>query len=164
MATNKPQDNTFSLDSFKVLLSKSYLNILKSDNDLDRVQEYLTDESTLNDECMSVGKMIELHRAITHRQRTNVQLLTQLFSISNKNEQIKLLLAELTKIKEINDEKNAVPELTPEAKAIIMGLRNYMLEEYNKERGLPAPHEDMPYNEDDVIDIDLGYSQDEDEE
>jgi hypothetical protein len=136
--------SSFNLDSFGVLLSNAYLNIMSSDDNLGRIEEYLTAEDTLMSEEMSNSKMIELYRAITQRQKNNIHLLTQLISISNRNEQIKFLLAELTKIKEVSAEKNDVPELSDKTKAALLGIRKLMQEEYNKQYGI------IPKDSDDI--------------
>ena len=122
------KQKTFSLDSFGVLLTNAYFNILGTDSSLELLQEHLTAPDTMLGEDMSTGKLIELYRAITNRQRNNIQLLTQLISISNRNEQIKLLLAELTKIKEIKETGDNIPKLSPNAQAALLGLRKLMLE------------------------------------
>lgn len=130
------KSNGFNLDSYKVLLGSAYFNILQSDTDLSKIQEHLTSDETLLNEEMSTGQMINLFRAITNRQKNNIHLLTQLIGISNKNEQIKLLLAELTKIKEVANTENNVPKLTPNTQAALLGIRRLMLEAYNEERGI----------------------------
>lgn len=133
---NNKYINNFNLDSFKVLLGSAYMNIMTSDSNLSKIEDFLTSDENLLSEEMSSSKMTELYRAITQRQKNNIQLLTQLISISNRNEQIKLLLAELTKIKEITNKENDVPELSSKTQAALIGIRKLMQEEYEKERGI----------------------------
>ena len=120
---------SFSLDSFGVLLSNAYFNILDTDSSLGLLQEYLVSDDTLLNGEMSTGQMVNLYRAITNRQKNNIHLLTQLISISNRNEQIKLLLAELTKIKQLTNTDESIPKLSPKAQAALLGMRKLMLEE-----------------------------------
>ena len=95
----------------------------------------MSDES-LQDEEMTKTKCIELYRAMTARQKNNIQLLTQLISISNRNEQIKLLLEELTKIKEINNKRDSVAKLPQNIQTLVAGFQKAMEEQYEDEYGV----------------------------
>jgi len=132
----KDLKSNFNLDSFKVLLSGAYTNILISDQNLANLEDFLMSDESLQDEEMTKTKCIELYRAMTARQKNNIQLLTQLISISNRNEQIKLLLEELTKIKEINNKRDSVAKLPQNIQTLVAGFQKAMEEQYEDEYGV----------------------------
>lgn len=123
---------SFNLDSFKVLLTGAYENILLQDSNLAKLEDFLMQDESLMDEEMTKSKMIELYRAMVARQKNNISLLTQFMSISNRNEQIKILLGELTKIKELTSKENEVSKLSPKAQTLVAGLQRAMEEQYNE--------------------------------
>ena len=132
MTSGKALGTNFNLDSFAVLLTGAYSNILISDTNLAKLEDFLMEDESLQDEEMTKTKMIELYRAMVARQKNNIQLLTQLISISNRNDQIKFLLEELTKIKEITNKGNEVEKMSPKAKALVAGIQKAMEDKYNE--------------------------------
>jgi len=147
---NLSAKTSFNLDSFKVLLTGAYENILLQDSNLAKLEDFLMQDESLMDEEMSKSKMIELYRAMVARQKNNISLLTQFMSISNRNEQIKILLGELTKIKELTSKESEVKKLSPKAQTLVAGLQRAMEEQYNEavtETANEAPIDDTDEEE-----------------